>query len=162
MDKEKLAHPLLVQQYELVKSARATLLDFCVEISQQDFLTLESSFGRGSIRNLLTHIANVYEFWIVENVAKRAIDVRPFSAVKNIADARNYFEKINQTVDIFIAEYSEKLHEKICVNLNDHEITTSPFEVFTHLITHEFHHKGQILSLSRHLGYTPIDTDIIR
>jgi uncharacterized damage-inducible protein DinB len=39
---------------------------------------------------------------------------------------------------------------------------SSPLEVFTHVMTHEYHHKGQLLSLSRQLGYTPIDTDVIR
>ncbi|MCB0535444.1 MAG: hypothetical protein KDD14_24780 [Saprospiraceae bacterium] len=42
------------------------------------------------------------------------------------------------------------------------EILAPPLRLFTHIVTHEFHHKGQILSLSRHLGYTPVDTDIMR
>ena len=33
--------------------------------------------------------------------------------------------------------------------------------LFTHVITHEFHHKGQLLTLSRILGYVPPDEDII-
>lgn len=162
MDKEKLAYHLLIKQYEFVKSSRETLLDFCSKINAEDFLTSESSFGRGSIRNLLTHIANVYEFWILKNVGKQAIDIRPFSAVADIFAVRQYFEEINHTVNAFIKEFETKLDEKISVNLGENEITITPFQVFTHLITHEFHHKGQILSLSRHLGYTPIDTDIIR
>ncbi|WP_423227985.1 DinB family protein [Sabulibacter ruber] len=30
------------------------------------------------------------------------------------------------------------------------------------MITHEFHHKGQIPSLGRHLGFVPDDTDVVR
>ncbi len=41
-------------------------------------------------------------------------------------------------------------------------LMVNPLQLFTHVITHEFHHKGQIMSLSRHLGYTPVDADIIR
>jgi uncharacterized damage-inducible protein DinB len=52
--------------------------------------------------------------------------------------------------------------QKIAYELNNGSHDTSAFQIFTHVITHEFHHKGQILSLSRHLGYTPVDTDIIR
>ncbi len=87
-----------------------------------DFLNQNNSFGRGgSIRNLLVHIANTCEFWIIKHARKK---------------------------DITFTEYTAK--------------NTTPFELFTHVITHEFHHKGQVLSLSRHLGYIPVDTDIIR
>lgn len=153
---------MLLQQYEFVKNSRSVLLDFCTKISLQDFLTTDSTFGRGSIRNLLTHIANVYEFWIVRNVYKKSIEIRSFNEVENIAQVGEYFELINQTVYNFIEEFKNKLNESIYINLGEREIATTPFQIFTHIITHEFHHKGQILSLSRHLGYTPIDTDIIR
>ena len=36
------------------------------------------------------------------------------------------------------------------------------FRLFTHVVTHEFHDKGQILSLTRHLGFVPVDTDVMR
>ncbi|MFI5159066.1 MAG: DinB family protein [Sphingobacteriales bacterium] len=45
---------------------------------------------------------------------------------------------------------------------NGSGLTRSPFELFTHVTTHEFHHKGQVVSMSRQLGYTPVDTDVIR
>ncbi|HEX8506591.1 MAG TPA: DinB family protein [Hymenobacter sp.] len=38
----------------------------------------------------------------------------------------------------------------------------SPLQLFPHVITHEFHHKGQILSMSRLLGHVPVDTGAIR
>ena len=38
----------------------------------------------------------------------------------------------------------------------------TPLQLFTHTITHEFHHKGQVMSMSRLLGYVPVDADIIR
>nr|WP_261382294.1 DinB family protein [Mucilaginibacter achroorhodeus] len=41
-------------------------------------------------------------------------------------------------------------------------LNLSPLELFTHVITHEFHHKGQLVNMSRQLGYIPVDTDVIR
>lgn len=32
----------------------------------------------------------------------------------------------------------------------------------THVMTHEFHHKGKIMTMGRMLGYTPPDADVIR
>jgi uncharacterized damage-inducible protein DinB len=39
---------------------------------------------------------------------------------------------------------------------------TTPLALFTHAISHEFHHKGQIMTMGRILGNIPPDTDIIR
>jgi uncharacterized damage-inducible protein DinB len=162
MAEEKLICDLLIQQYGLVTNARAALLTYCGQISEEDFLTNASSFGRGSIRNLLVHIANVYEFWLLRNVLKINTDIRDFNSVKNIADCTTYFESVNETVTNFVREFKGRYHEEFSVKLGDRLLTITPIQVFTHVITHEFHHKGQILSLSRHLGYTPIDTDVIR
>ena len=41
-------------------------------------------------------------------------------------------------------------------------LKANPFKLFTHVITHEFHHQGQILPMSRQLGYIPVDTDVMR
>ncbi|MFD1258691.1 DinB family protein [Mucilaginibacter terrae] len=35
-------------------------------------------------------------------------------------------------------------------------------QIFTHTITNEFHHKGQILIIFRLLGQTPPGSDMIR
>jgi uncharacterized damage-inducible protein DinB len=48
------------------------------------------------------------------------------------------------------------------ITIKDGPERVDGFKLFTHTITHEFHHKGQILTLSRQLGYTPVDTDIMR
>ncbi|RZL05047.1 MAG: hypothetical protein EOO89_27250 [Pedobacter sp.] len=44
----------------------------------------------------------------------------------------------------------------------DKYIETDSYSIFTHVITHEFHHKGQSMTMSRLLGHTPPDTDILR
>nr|WP_242021046.1 DinB family protein [Cytobacillus oceanisediminis] len=30
-----------------------------------------------------------------------------------------------------------------------------------HTVTHEYHHKGQIMAMSRQLGYEPPNTDVL-
>jgi uncharacterized damage-inducible protein DinB len=52
--------------------------------------------------------------------------------------------------------------ETIHFIINGRNETATPLQLFTHVITHEFHHKGQILSRCRQLGYVPVDTDILR
>ncbi|MNG23705.1 hypothetical protein D3C84_1083390 [compost metagenome] len=51
------------EQYEFIKESRGILFEFCKTISAEDFVNQNTSFGRGgSIRNLLVHVANTYEY----------------------------------------------------------------------------------------------------
>ncbi|MGI8600731.1 MAG: DinB family protein, partial [Chitinophagaceae bacterium] len=74
----------------------------------------------------------------------------------------DYFNSVDKLADEFIGVFQNDSFKELKIIVNENTISKTPFELFTHVITHEFHHKGQILSLSRHLGYLPVDTDIIR
>jgi uncharacterized damage-inducible protein DinB len=150
------------QQYEFVKSSRKVLLDYCKTLSGKDFLIENSAFGRGSVRNLLVHIGNTYEFWIGRHSLDKNIKFTEYDSVKNTEEAEGFFFNIDLLLNEFVNVYSEKGTIEIEINIDDKIIIATPLKLFTHVITHEFHHKGQILSLSRHLGYVPVDTDIIR
>jgi uncharacterized damage-inducible protein DinB len=149
-------------QYEFVKSSRKVLLEYCQTISDTNFLIENSSFGRGSIRNLLVHIGNTYEFWIGKHALNIDIKFTEYGLVNNALEAKAFFLIIDPLIEQFINVYSNMPLRDMDLNINDKIVIASPLKLFTHVITHEFHHKGQILSLSRHLGYVPVDTDIIR
>lgn len=159
----KEAATCLQRQYDLIKDSRARLLNYCQTISNEDFLNENSSFGLGgSIRNLLVHIVNTYQSWIIKRALQKNIDFTEYSAVKTNEEAETLFRFIDEEVMTFIEKYEMTLFEKIRLDVRGTIKLLSAFELFTHVTTHEFHHKGQILSLSRHLGYTPVDTDIIQ
>jgi uncharacterized damage-inducible protein DinB len=116
----------------------------------------------GSIRNLLVHIANTYEFWIAKWGLNKNTVFATYNSKQSIGDIIYLFD----AVDIFVNEFIESLQKPVLNKIN-YEIdgtknSVDPFKLFSHVITHEFHHKGQILSLSRHVGYVPVDTDIMR
>lgn len=151
------------EQYGFVRDAREVLLTYCKTISNSDYLKENGSFGRGgSIRNLLVHIANTYEFWIGKCALQKNVFFTTYGSKQNIDDTIALFGSI----DILMFEFIELLNRpekrKIDYEINGVKTSAEPFLLFSHVITHEFHHKGQILSLSRHWGYTPVDTDIMR
>jgi len=132
-------------------------------MDRHDFLNANSSFGRGgSIRNLLVHIANVYEYWIGQQALQKEIAFSTYESITTVKEIRFLFEKTDKLMDEFILNADSPEMQAITYILNNEARKASAIQLFTHVITHEFHHKGQILSLSRHLGYTPVDTDIIR
>jgi uncharacterized damage-inducible protein DinB len=153
---------LMTAQYKLVQESRNVLFDFCKTISPENLLFENSSFGRGgSIRNLLVHNANTYEFWIANKALNKNIAYTEYNSLKAIEEVRTLFKKIDSYIFEFLERYPAAEFPMISFEINGLENKIAPFKLFTHVITHEFHHKGQILSMSRHLGYTPVDTDII-
>jgi uncharacterized damage-inducible protein DinB len=150
------------EQYELVKESREVLFGFCKTISPEDFVNQNTSFGRGgSIRNLLIHVANTYEYWVANVALKKNISYAEYENFKTIQDVIILFDTVDDFMFKFISEM-DYFKNEISYEIQNVKNSAKPFRLFSHVITHEYHHKGQILSLSRHLGYIPVDTDIMR
>lgn len=155
-------HHLLLTQYSYIKQSREVLLAYCATFSNANFLIENSSFGRGSIRNLLVHIANTYEFWIGKWALQRDTPFTPYESIATVSELQKLYLEIDSLMAAFFETFEGKEEGPIIVQIGGKETQTTPLKLFTHVITHEFHHKGQVLSFSRHLGYTPVDTDVMR
>jgi uncharacterized damage-inducible protein DinB len=122
-----------------------------------------SLLNNESIGSLMIHSADTYVSWLV-NFARQ--EQRPFSTADNYKDQasiRATFEQINLIVNDFLNHFKDVLDAPLTLPKKEGmELTHSPLQLFTHVITHEFHHKGQIMNMSRQLGYIPVDTDVIR
>ena len=153
---------MLKQQYDFILSSRNTILTYIGSISEQDFLTDNSSFGRGSIRNLLVHICQTYCAWIGERALGIEQEFLAFENYQTLNDCQIYFKQVDEYVGLFTEKVKGNELKEMELDRNGAILIVNPLQLFTHVITHEFHHKGQIMSLSRHLGYTPVDADIIR
>jgi uncharacterized damage-inducible protein DinB len=152
---------ILIAQYMLIKSARSLLLDYCDSLLPEHFVTPTPGFGHdGSIRNLLVHNANTYQHWIGTHFFGKEVKYPPYENFTTVAECRIYFNAVDELVATFIDQFAEVYLTDITSFKGDQSTTASPLTVFTHVTTHEFHHKGQILSISRHMGYIPVDTDI--
>ena len=148
-------------QYALVKDSRKVLFEYCRTIEATDFLNQNSSFGRGgSMRNLLVHIATTYQYWVANTTLLKNIPYAEYQDYSTIEEVVALFDTVDTFMDAFIGNLS--LDKEIEYEIQGERKSANAFQLFSHVITHEFHHKGQILSLSRHLGYIPVDTDILR
>ena len=151
------------EQYQYVRDARAVLLRYCQTLAAGDFIKEHPSFGRGgSVRNLLVHIANTYAFWIGRWALGQNAVFTPYDAIQSISDVIPLYDTIDAMMFTFLDRLQQAETWIIEYEINGQKNAATPFRLFSHVITHEFHHKGQILSLSRHWGYTPVDTDIMR
>lgn len=156
---------VLILQYSLVQDARKVLIEFLSQINATDFIRTSENFGNGgSIKSLMVHICNSYFGWMSHFAFQRPFDKVGYDSVNNLKQCSEYFSKVDVLVDGFLGTFNDNYEKHITGTIANgtRTITTTPLIIFMHVITHEFHHKGQILSLSRSWGYLPVDTDILR
>ena len=154
---------VLAKQYEWIRVTRETLFSYCEALKPEDYVRELDGFGFGSIRNLHVHVSNCYEHWLRGfGLWQEPKYVKP-ETVQSVEEMRKVFGKVNALAEEFLREYEGKWDTVISRTFEEtgevEELT--PLWLLTHTVTHEFHHKGQILSMSRQMGYTPVDSDLI-
>lgn len=155
---------IFFNQYALIREGRQTLFRYCESLQTVHFIQELETFGGRSIQYLMIHMANTYFFWLGHFTSLNQQDLFNAEVLKSMHDIRNVFNETDNLVNSFLEKYGSELNKQIANKVPGRDLTvsSSPLELFTHVITHEYHHKGQILSMSRQLGYIPVDTDLIR
>lgn len=156
-------HQLLTAQYESIKDARQVLFNYCKSLNT-DLFKKVNDFNDNCIADLLVHNANTYISWIKNFGLDGALPFHESGDIQSLAEIQQLFSEVNVFVSDFLVKYNDSYLQPFTkvISLKGIELTVTPLQLFTHVITHEFHHKGQILTMSRILGYTPVDTDVIR
>ena len=152
----------LRQQYQLVSERRSALFEYCESVQPDHFTEALPAFANRSMCGLLVHVANVYRHWIAHFAAVADDPFVERERVRDVSDVRLQFLQVDISMGKFFDLYGGKTLITGKISGEDIPFTVTPLELATHVLTHEFHHKGQVLSMSRFLGYTPIDTDVIR
>ncbi len=152
------------QQYKLMQSARAVLFSYLDTVTIAHFTEELPIFGGSSMRSLLVHTANTYQFWLGNFAQNQELPFVKPVVVVNISEVRRIFREVNELTEKFLAHFQDKWLTPVTGEIPWRKTTkeATPLALFTHVITHECHHKGQVVSMSRQLGYTPPDTDLLR
>ncbi|HTD99848.1 MAG TPA: DinB family protein [Mucilaginibacter sp.] len=155
---------LLLSQYDSVKSSRQVLFGYCRNMGDTDLFKKVEAFNNSCIADLLLHSTNTYIHWLKNFGLDGTAPFYEIENIKSLTDIEDIYEKVNLLVDEFLQKYKDDYQQPLTKKtpVRKIEITLTPLLLFTHVITHEFHHKGQILTMSRLLGYIPVDTDVIR
>jgi uncharacterized damage-inducible protein DinB len=149
----------LQQQYELARSTRGIVFNFLAAQVGGDLNTPVAAFDNKTIRELLEHSAYCYYNWL----ACFAMGKPPLAGPQGttLDDVGQLYFYVDDTVATFLETFHGKMESPITGKHDTMgQLTTTPLAVFTHVLTHEFHHKGQIMSMCRLLGCPPPDTDV--
>ena len=153
---------LFVQQYALIQGSRTVVLDFLQQQLPDDAFSAVSHFNGNTPGKMMLHIANVYFHWIGNFSLGLDMDLYPDRHVSSISVLQSIFEEVDQLMEIYLNQFGDIPYERISGTISGRNLEFDVLKLFTHVITHEFHHKGQVMSMCRLLGYPPVDADVIR
>lgn len=144
--------------YEWTCQTRAAMLDFAEKMPLEDVTAEHPHIPMGSFRNLFVHMASTYMYWLKRVGLGEHVEWPQPEAYPDVAALRALFAEIDALVAEFIAQHSgDKLHEPIVREMNRREgrvrFTLTPFWLISNCITHEFNHKGQLLTSARARGH---------
>ncbi|PFE03281.1 damage-inducible protein DinB [Bacillus cereus] len=158
---------VLKQQYNFISSTRENLFTFLEEIPPQKLHNTVPNFGSGSIIKTHIHVADCYRYWLGSFACNKKRSDFSFATDYEIEHSdvelvRERFKLVDEIVQRFFDEFNTRWFENIEneVKWQKEPWSTTPLWLLTHTETHEFHHKGQIVSMARHLGYNPPNTDL--
>ena len=129
-----------------------------------DLLAREvTGFGRPTLRHQIAHVLTTEMAWVraLQSLPIEAIDP---ATVVTVEDARREQKRVAAATVAYLDQIGEEqLNQELERYPEDwlgpHR---SPAFVLLHIITHSFHHKGQIVAMMRLLGYPAPDTDMQR
>jgi uncharacterized damage-inducible protein DinB len=149
------------KQYALARHSRGLLFDF-IESTMGDagVVAPVPAYMDKSVRDLLVHSASCYFNWLAYVAMGQ-----PFGSIPEVAGTmgalRQLYDGVDETMALFLQRFSASMDVSFTgVHDNGWRVVVTPHELFTHVTTHEFHHKGQVVLMARLLGFAPPDTDV--
>ncbi|WP_165973221.1 DinB family protein [Pedobacter sp. ok626] len=154
---------LLYAQYTLVQQSRAVVFQFLEENVMDDMAKPLTIFNDKTISYMYVHIANTYIAWAGNFALNGSYPYYDQEKPLNISQIKNLFTGVDEIMGRFIAHFTADPTQPVKgYKWTEKYIETDAYSIFTHVITHEFHHKGQAMTMSRLLGHLPPDTDVMR
>ncbi|WP_342542972.1 DinB family protein [Paenisporosarcina sp. FSL H8-0542] len=155
-------------EYEWVKQTREIVFDFCSELEPDDFTRQVDGFGFQSIRDSLVHISDCYYAWLGSYIllkTKKPLTVKEDLSEKGLDEIKVRFNQVdafvNEVFEVFSNQMDVPIEREIPWRVGGEIISMTPAKLLMHVITHEFHHKGQIVAMARQMGYEPPNTDVL-
>lgn len=120
-----------------------------------------AGFGHGSVWKQLAHILTCEEGWVhdLQNKVFAGWDEQDCPTMAALIAAKN---RIREATQSYLGNLTE---QQLNTTLSERPVDwggelRSPAFILLHVITHAFHHKGQIVAMLRILGYPAPDTDL--
>lgn len=142
-------------------SCIAVVLDHLSTIPVSDYTREVPGFGFPTLREQVIHIFNCEGLWIhaLQGLTYRD---RNSSDYASVSDAKLLHREISERTLAYLSGLTdEQISSDTELRFPDGELAVrTPAFVIHHVLTHAFHHKGQIVAMCRVLGHPAVDTDL--
>ena len=125
------------------------------QITDEQFLA-DDAYSRGSIRNLMVHLASVDRRWLAGLRNVEDVGHLKFEDYTTRAQAREVFEGVLKD----LAEYSSTLTETDLDSPND-KIQEPRWQILLHIINHGTDHRSTVLQRLHEFGAPTFDQDFV-
>jgi uncharacterized damage-inducible protein DinB len=137
------------------------LLNHLSTMPTDDYVKQLSGFGFPTLREQTIHIFNCEGFWVHTlqglQYANRTVEDCP-----DLADASLLQKEVSHSTHAYLSTLTnQQLNADTKLHFSDGDVAVrTPALVLHHVLTHAFHHKGQIVAMCRILGHPAPDTDL--
>jgi uncharacterized damage-inducible protein DinB len=153
--------PGVCKFYDWTQTSITLLLNHLSTIPSTEYAKEVPGFGFPTVRAQVIHILNCEGFWINTLQAIPFDDEDPANWPA-VSDARLLQSEVSIRTLNYLSRLSEEnLIAPMELRFSDGDVAVrTPALILHHILTHAFHHKGQIVSMCRILGYPAPDTDL--
>lgn len=137
------------------------MLDHLSTIPANEYVQELPNFGFPTLHHQVIHIFNCEEVWI-QALQKQPYVDRNAADCPTVADARAVQREVSrQTLAYLSGLIDQQLNTATELRFADGDtLIREPSFILHHVLTHAFHHKGQIVAMCRALGHPAPDTDL--
>jgi uncharacterized damage-inducible protein DinB len=140
--------------------ARDRQLDACATLNQEQFLhPLESSFS--SVRDTLAHLVGAEWLYLERWRGRPPRSMLPSEEFPTLQAVRERWREIERQLRDYLAGLSDRAlgQPTHYTNLKGQAKTFLLWQTMYHLLNHQSYHRGQITTLLRMLGASPVPVD---
>jgi len=148
--------------HDWTHSSLSRTLDHIAALPEGSYHTKLNGFGFATIGEQVLHIFQCEANWI-HRAQGIPVDSWSISEYPAVQDAKVLQGEVRSETSAYLSGITEQhLNKEITLRFyNGFEMTATPAHVIHHVLTHAFHHKGQIVSMCRMLGYPAPETDLL-
>ncbi len=141
-------------------TCRKGLMESVGELSDNELHEIQD-VGWDSIHGILVHLINTEQYWIrlLQDEKPEPYDENDLNSIEEIKEAWMNTEKAARK---FLEDQTDVTLQYVkSVQWGDRLVSFTVAKALIHMATHETHHRGLIVGLSRKMGYEPPQVNML-
>lgn len=142
---------------------RDRVLQFLADTVTLEELVRDLKAGWSSMRNTMVHSMEAEVFWVRYAMQQGGRPDWDFAAYPDVAALKELAASVRTATEQFVAPLTDAdlARDAVITYSSGATFSFSLAKGFLHIITHDTHHRGQVMLLARQLGYEPPEIDLM-